>query len=304
MSTEKNVASSVRHKLLTLARNTQRPFQELLQYYAMERFLYRLSKSAHAQKYILKGALMLRGLNEPEMRPTKDIDFLGKTSNKEDNIVSHIKAILSVPVEVPDGIVFYPDTLKIETITEKNTYEGLRVLFTAELSKARVQMQIDIGFGDVIYPHPSTLHFPTLLDTEKPILSSYTKESLIAEKFEAMISLGTLNSRMKDIYDMCYLIGRFTFDFSVITEAIARTFDNRNTQVHSSPECFSQDYIEEKQVQWKAFVRKLGREDIPQDIEPIVSRLHQFFIPIIDSIPSDEYEHSITRWTPEGGWTR
>ncbi len=222
LSKEKNVPASVRYKLLTLARNTRRPFQELLQYYAMERFLYRLSKSAHAQKYILKGALMLRGLNASEMRPTKDIDFLGNTSNREDNIVSQMKDILSVPVEAPDGIVFYPDTLKVEKITEKNTYEGLRVLFMAELSGAIVQMQIDIGFGDVIYPHSSTINFPTLLNTEEPILSSYTKESIIAEKFKAMISLGTLNSRMKDIYG---------------------------------------------------------------------------------SITGNEYEHGITRWDPEGGWT-
>lgn len=172
----------MRYKLLTLARNTRRPFQELLQYYAMERFLFRLSKSLHTQKYILKCALMLRGLNAPEMRPTKDIDFLGNTSNSEENIVSQMKDILSVSVEAPDGIVFYPDTLKVETITEKNTYEGLRVLFTAELSGARVQMQIDIGFGDVIYPQSSTISFPTLLNTEEPIISSYTKESLIAEK--------------------------------------------------------------------------------------------------------------------------
>jgi hypothetical protein len=247
---------------------------------------------------------MLRGLNAPEMRPTKDIDFLGKTSKKEDNIVSHIKAILSVPVEVPDGIVFYPDTLKVETITEKNTYEGLRVLFMAELSGAKVQMQIDIGFGDVIYPHPSTLHFPTLLDTEKPILSSYTKESLIAEKFEAMISLGTLNSRMKDIYDIWYLIEHFPFDFSVITEAISRTLDNRNTPITSTPECFSKEYIDEKQIQWKAFVRKLGMKDTPVVIDPVMKRLYQFFDPVIVSLTDKEYEHSITRWNPKGGWTR
>lgn len=303
MSKEKNVPASIRYRLLTLAKTTNRPFQELLQYYAMERFLYRLSKSAHAQKYILKGALMLRGLKAPEMRPTKDIDFLGRTSNREDNIESQMKDILSVSIENPDGIVFYPDTIKVETITEKNTYEGLRVLFVAELSGAIVHMQIDIGFGDVIYPHAAVIDFPTLLPMEAPILSSYTKESLIAEKFEAMISLGILNSRMKDIYDIWYLIEHFSFDFPVITQAIFRTFDNRNTQLRSSPECFLEDYIAEKQIQWRAFVRKLAREDILLDIEPVMTRLQQFFDPVIGSITGNEYVHSITRWDPEGGWT-
>jgi len=109
---------------------------------------------------------------------------------------------------------------------------------------------------------------------------------------------------MKVIYDIWYLIEHFSFDFPVITTAISRTLDNQNTKITSSPECFSKEYIDEKQIQWKAFVRKLAREDIPQDIEPIMARLHQFFIPIIDSIPSDEYEHSITRWNPEGGWSK
>lgn len=118
-----------------------------------------------------------------------------------------------------------------------------------------------------------------------------------------MISLGTFNSRMKDIYDIWYLIAHFSFDFSVIAQAISRTFDNRNTPIKSSPECFSRKYIEEKQVQWKAFVRKLAREDIPLDIEPVMTRLQQFFDPIIGSITGNEYEHGITRWDPEGGWT-
>lgn len=302
MSKEINVAASVRYRLLTLARNNKRPFQELLQYYAMERFLYRLSKSAHAHTYILKGALMLRGLNMPEMRPTMDIDFLGKTSNREDNIVSHMKDILSVSVEIPDGIVFYTDTLKVETITEKNAYEGLRVLFMAELSGARVHMQIDIGFGDVIYPHSAIITFPTILNMEEPILSSYTKESLLAEKFETMISLGIINSRMKDLYDMWFLIGHFPFYFSSIEKAVAGTFDNRNTLIQSSPECFSKKYSEEKQVQWNAFVRKIGKEDIPLNIQPIMAKLHQFFLPIIASLNGEEYEHSLTKWNPEKGW--
>ena len=153
-----NVAASVRQKLLNKARSSGRPFNELLQYYAMERFLYRLSLSNHAERFILKGALMLRAWRSPEARPTMDIDMLGRTSNTEADIIAQIKDILGVAVP-DDGLAFEPDSILAETITEDADYEGIRIRFKGSLGVARISMQIDIGFGDIVHPDPEMAEF-------------------------------------------------------------------------------------------------------------------------------------------------
>ena len=196
----KNTGASVRQKLLNKAREEKRPFQELLQYYAMERFLYRLSQSHHSGCFTLKGALMLWAMQGPTSRPTRDIDMLGQTSNEPEAILAQVREIIAAEV-VDDGLRFDPDTLKAEAITEDADYQGLRVTFTGFLDSARVPMQLDVGFGDPIFPFPSWLEFPTLLDFPAARIKCYTPESSIAEKFQAMVNLGELNSRMKDFYD-------------------------------------------------------------------------------------------------------
>ena len=166
------------------------------QYYAMERFLYRLSKSDYVGKYILKGALMLRVWHAPFARPTMDIDMLGKTSNDIDAVVGQFKDICDVIVE-PDGLTFNPDSIRAQRITEDADYEGLRLRFTGNLGNAKINIQIDIGFGDVVFPKPKSEALPTILDFAPPKLSCYSRESVVAEKFEAMIRHSDLNSRMK-----------------------------------------------------------------------------------------------------------
>ena len=200
----KNLPASVRQRLLDRARSGQRPFNELLQYYAMERFLYRLTRSAHAGRFILKGALMLRVWRSPEIRSTMDIDMLARTSNGEADILAQIREIMAVNVE-PDGIVFDPASIQAERITEDADYEGIRIRFRALLDTARVTLQIDVGFGDIIYPGPEESDLPAMLDFPPPRLLCYSRESAIAEKFEAMVKLGVLNSRMKDFYDIWLL---------------------------------------------------------------------------------------------------
>jgi predicted nucleotidyltransferase component of viral defense system len=226
----RNTAASVRQRLLNRARSDQRPFNELLQYYAIERFLYRLSRSEHADRFILKGALMLQAWRSPELRPTMDIDFLGKTSNEEVSIAEKIRDILFTAVE-SDGLDFDPATIQTERITEDADYEGIRVLFRGVLDSARVNMQIDIGFGDVVYPGPEESDLPTLLDNPAPRLLCYSRESVIAEKFEAMVKLGELNSRMKDFYDIWLLSRQFNFAGNSLAEAIRLTFERRGTVV-------------------------------------------------------------------------
>ncbi len=172
----KNVAASIRQKLLNKANTEKRPFNEVLQYFAMERFLYRLSKSQHAEKFILKGALMLRVWESSQYRPTMDIDMLGKTSNEIEAISQQIKKIIATTVEA-DGITFDEQSISSERITENADYEGVRVSFEGKLDNAVIHMQIDIGFGDIVHPKPNVLPMPTMIALPAPEILCYSKES-------------------------------------------------------------------------------------------------------------------------------
>ena len=301
MSAQKsrNIAASVRQRLLNRARTDQRPFSELLQYYAMERFLYRLSQSSYINQFILKGALMLRVWHSPDIRPTMDIDMLGKTSNEEASIIAQIHEILSVEVD-PDGLVFDPDTIRAERITDDADYEGIRVRFTGTLDNARVHMQIDIGFGDLVHPEPEKSDLPTMLDSPVPRVLCYSRESAIAEKFEAMVKLGELNSRMKDFYDIWLLSRQFDFEGATLSEAIRLTFDHRGTALPRVIEAFSQAFIDAKQVQWSAFHKRLGQEHVPALFSEVVTAVNAFLGPIAAALISGTSIPS--KWNATGPW--
>ncbi|HRD71275.1 MAG TPA: nucleotidyl transferase AbiEii/AbiGii toxin family protein [Legionella sp.] len=279
MKSPKNSAASIRQRLLNHSKTNQKPFNEVLQYYAMERFLYRLSLSQHKNKFILKGALMLRLWNAPETRPTMDIDMLGKTSNDAENILQQMGEILLVDV-VEDGFYFDAASLKAERIKEDADYHGIRVLFKGNLDTAKIHMQIDIGFGDVVYPIPEKSMMPTILDLPAPELLAYSRETVIAEKFEAMIKLGSLNSRMKDFYDIWMLSRQFDFNGTELAEAIRLTFENRNTTLPIEIEAFSEQFIESKQIQWTAFARRLNQEHVPVQFKDIISKIQTFLYPL------------------------
>ena len=196
-----NVAASVRARLANQARAGGRPFQEILQYYGLERFLYRLSKSEYRERFILKGALMLRVWDAPMTRPTRDIDFLGYTENSIDSLENMIRAICALEVE-DDGLDFDPQGVKGERIKEDADYSGVRIKFSGLLEWAKIPMQLDIAFDDVVYPTIDESAYPSLLSYPAPILRMYPRETVVAEKFQAMVYLGTINSRMKDFYDI------------------------------------------------------------------------------------------------------
>jgi hypothetical protein len=295
----KNIAASVHQRLLSRAREDHRPFSELLQYYSMERFLYRLSQSPHFSQYILKGALMLRVWNSPDIRPTMDIDMLGKTSNEQANITAQIHEILAVEVE-PDGLVFDPVSIHTERITEDANYAGIRVRFIGALDKARVHMQIDIGFGDIVYPGPEEADLPCVLDSPVPRVLCYSRESTIAEKFEAMAKLGELNSRMKDFYDIWLLSRQFNFEGETMAKAIRLTFDYRGTSLPAVVEVFSKAFIDAKQVQWSAFHKRLGQVHVPAMFSEVVNSVSAFLWPITAAILSGTSIPSI--WNAPGPW--
>jgi len=280
MKSPKDIPASVRNRLLNRARNDRRPFNELLQYYAMERFLYRLSKSAHADRFILKGALMLRVWRLPEFRPTMDIDMLGRTINDEADIASKIGEVIAVNVE-PDGLTFDPDSIQSERITQDAVYKGIRIRFRGALGSAKVNIQTDIGFGDVVYPGPEESDLPIMLDFPAPKLLCYSRESVIAEKFETMVKLGILNSRMKDFYDIWLLSRQFEFDEMKLAEAIRLTFQRRGTVLPSVIEAFEQPFIHAKQAQWSAFHKRLQQPNVPKSFKDIVSGVKEFLAPLL-----------------------
>ena len=295
----KNISASVRQKLLNRAKAGQRPFNELAQYYAMERFLYRLSRSAHAGRFILKGALMLRVWGSPEFRPTMDIDLLGRTSGEETSIAAQIRDVISVEV-APDGLTFNPDSIQTERITETAEYEGIRVRFLCMLDTVKITMQVDIGFGDAVFPEPELSDLPVLLDSPAPRLLCYSRESAIAEKFEAMVKLRELNSRMKDFYDIWLLSRQFDFDGEKLAEAIRLTFERRETGLPDEIVAFSSEFVAAKQIQWTAFRNRLQQDSLPASFPDIINALNIFIRPLIAALSSGTPAPG--RWTAPGPW--
>jgi hypothetical protein len=228
-----NLAASVHARLLNRAKAEGRPFNELLQYYAMERFLYRLSQSDHAEQFVLKGALMLQFWGGPLTRATRDIDLLGRTAATVDELVGVIRSFITVRVD-DDGLLFDATTVSGEEIRLDSHYDGVRVRCCANLGNARIPLQIDIGFGDVITPGALKVVYPTLLDFDAPRLLGYTPETSIAEKFEAMVVLDLANTRLKDFLDIWVLAQGQEFSGDVLANAIKATFLRRRTPLPQS----------------------------------------------------------------------
>jgi predicted nucleotidyltransferase component of viral defense system len=298
---QRNLAASVRERLLNKARAESRPFQELLQYYAMERFLYRLAESPHAEKFVLKGALLLTAWQAPLSRPTMDIDFSGKTSNDLDQIKKLISDICGQEAE-EDGLAFVTGSISVSRIKEDADYQGVRVRFHALLAGARIPLQIDIGFGDVIVPAAVRVNYPTLLEFPKPVLTAYPKESVIAEKLEAMTSLGLLNSRMKDYFDIWLLSQLYEFDAAVLMEAIKATFQHRRTAIEPHPAGLSDGFASDpsKEKQWQAFVRRSRFDTAPADLNDAVANVSAFVGPVLTAAASNDALSA--NWRPGSGW--
>lgn len=296
-----NLAASVRQRLLNRAKETNRPFDELLQYFAMERFLYRLSRSSYKSRVVLKGALMFVVWQAPHSRATRDIDLLGRMPNDVDGLVTMAKQICQVEVE-PDGIVFNIATVTGERIKEDADYEGARLRFTGNVGQARVYMQIDIAFGDTLFPKPVGIDYPTLLGMPHAQLKGYPRETVVAEKFEAMVQLGMLNSRMKDFYDIWLLAQQFDFDGKTLKKAIEETFANRGTVLTAGPLALSDEFANdrEKAAQWTAFIRTARLDHAPSEFQAVIELLRDFLLPIATAVA--ERETTPSAWKAPGPW--
>jgi hypothetical protein len=298
----KNVQASIRARLQNKAKETNRPFSEVLQYYGMERFLYRFSRSQYADKFILKGALMFTVWRVPERRTTLDIDFLARFDNQIASIEKVIKAICKIPV-VSDGLAFDPGTIKGQRIKEDADYEGVRVKFRGFLERSCIPMQIDVGFGDVIYPKPEVIDYPVILDLPKPHLKGYPAESVISEKFEAMLKLGLLNSRMKDFYDIWLMMRQFDFKGTKLAEALKRTFEHRKASFPQDRSLFAEEIYDEKsdrQTLWKAFLQKGDIKHAPEKLQATAREIEEFLIKPLDAINKAQGFNS--EWKAPGPW--
>lgn len=294
-----NVAASVRQRLLNRARTRNRPFGEILQYYAMERFLYRLTVSPYAVAFVLKGAMMLRARSAAESRPTMDIDLLGMPEIRQSDLSAMFREILNVNV-TDDGLRFNTNSVQLDTIPKNVGYDGVRVRFHGTLDSARIAMQIDIGFGDIVYPNPEPRSLSSMLDDPPPTLLCYTLESAIAEKLEAAVKLGSLNSRMKDFYDVWMLSRSCDFSGETLAGAILETFRNRKTPVPRHIHALTDAFVEEKRRPWEAFRRRSGVGDVPESFDDLIGALRLFLTPVFAAATEGERLQAV--WKAPGPW--
>ena len=298
----KNIAVSVHQRLLNLSRERKEDFNHILTKYTLERFLYRLSSSEFSNSFLLKGAMLFEIWFNKPYRPTKDIDVLGFIANDIADIEKVFKLLCNLVVE-DDGLIFLANTVKGQEIREAKKYQGIRITLTAKLGKATIPTQIDIGFGDAVTPAAELTEFPTLLDFPAPILRVYPKYTVVAEKFEAMTSLGITNSRMKDFYDIWILMQTLDFQGSILSQALKATFEQRKTKLPNSKaplaltSAFAEDYS--KQKQWQGFIKK-NRLEAHESLAEIIIQLREFLMP--PTFAAAEEREFLQIWQLAGPW--
>ncbi len=299
----KNISHSIRQRLLNEAKRSGKPFQRLLTLYAIERFLYRVGCSKYVDKFYLKGALLLSIWGVPEGRPTADIDMLGNVGVADETLKDTMVECMATVIDEDDGLIFHPETITIETITEDADYEGKRIHFFAMLGTARVNVQVDIGIGDIVIPGPIWIDYPALLEGKKPHLLAYTPESSIAEKFQAMVKLDMGNSRMKDFYDVWLLSQHLEFDGVVLSKAVQSTFEKRLTEIVGKiPTALTDRFANDDahQKQWRAFLRKNELENGTPSFKEIQKRIIVFLMPIVNGLAQGDILSK--QWSTGGGW--
>ena len=298
----KNTAASIRARLLALAQSKGEDYQRVLGRYAIERFLYRLGRSPYRDKFALKGATLFTLWTGHTHRPTKDLDLLGRGSSSAiAEVETTIRAMCEIQNE--DGIVFRSDLVEGAKIKEDDEYDGVRIKLLAELAGARIPMQIDIGFGDAVYPEPELASFPVLLPMEAPLIRAYPRESAVAEKFHAMVVLDIRNSRMKDFYDVWIMASTWIFDMASLRSAIVASFERRRSEIPAEvPFALTEEFLNDpqKKKEWAAFVSRLNSESQAPSLQEVGSVLRDFLLPCI-SVGSS-LRPDLNHWDPSLGW--
>ncbi len=298
----RDLAASIRQRLANLAKERRRPAAELLQYFAMERFLFRLARSQHRGDFVLKGAMLLVAWRAPQARPTMDIDLLGRNTDGARAVESAMRDLCRMRIAPDDGLAFDADTIRIEPITVAAQEAGVRLRFLGRLGESRIRMQVDVGLGDAMGDDGDACTLSPILDFPAPTLIGYSKETTIAEKLHAMFQHGRLNSRMKDYFDIGLLARHFAFDGDALARAVSTTFARRGTQVGARPFGLSDAFADEpgKQAQWAGFLRRIGALDAPEGLRAQLRTLRRFLAPVLAALARERPPPRL--WPPGGPW--
>jgi len=295
---KRNLPASVRQRLLTLSVRRKEPFDLVLARYGIERFLYRLSRSPHAEKFLLKGAMLFAIWSDGTHRPTRDVDLLGFGPHDDEELKAIFTELCRMEIE-PDGLTFLPESVATTQIREEAVHPDTRITLEARLENARIRVQVDIGFGDVVTPAPEEIIFPALLDFPAPHLRAYPIYTVVAEKLEASVRLGEQNTRMKDFFDLWFLSRKFPFEGELLKDAITRTFARREMPLPTTlPVALTPEFAALKAATWAAFIRCNALA--PLEAADMLDAIRAFAWPVMSAAANSVAftEH----WTPGNGW--
>lgn len=299
------LAQSVKTRLVHQAHALSVDPNQLLSRFAIERFLYRLSKSRHAERFVLKGALLLLAWFGETIRPTRDADLLG-LGNLEPGSLEEVFRDMCIEEVEPDGMKFDPSSVKVRLIRREDPYGGHRVTLIGYLGTARLPIQVDVGLGDVVKPEPVWLAYPTLLNHPAPQIRAYQPETTIAEKLHALVALGVRTSRLRDFFDLWVLASEKGFDGAVLVSAVQATFQRRSTLLPKAvPPALTKTFARDadKQAQWRAFRRKSRLGEAPEDLELVVSKVSEFLLPVVEAARGKR-NLGLGTWPAGGPWER
>ena len=295
-----NFGHSVRTRLLAVANERGVQLEYVLLRYAFERFLYRLGRSAYANRFVLKGASAFAVWVGPFCRVTRDADLEAFGDVSAETLLAAFKDICAIGCP-EDGVEFEPSSFVATEIKKEDAYPGVRITFLAYIGGARVNLQCDVGSGDSVYPSAELTEYPVLLNGEAPRVRVYPRYTVVAEKFQVMVARGLLNSRLKDYYDLWLLSERFDFDRNILQTAVERTFARRETVIpHVLPDALTVAFSEHpmKRSQWRAFLRKTGVEFI--ELPVVIERLAEFLTPVLNDDESVAvWRQSLKKWGKE-----
>lgn len=298
----RNLAASVRQRLLNVAKRDGEAFDLVLTRFALERFLYRLGQSPYHNQFLLKGAMLFAVWGGEPHRPTRDLDLLGFGSDELPQLREVFQRICQQPVTA-DGLEFIANTIRATEIREDQEYQGVRIQFEARLGNAIIPIQIDIGYGDAVTPAAENITYPTVLDFPAPTLRAYPFYTVVAEKYQAMVWLGIANSRMKDFYDLWIIMRKFDFEGQILANAINATFTRRNTPLPTAaPLALTQTFASDtaKQTQWRAFLRKNELSADNLSLTDIITALHDFLMP--PTLATANSSAFYATWHNSGPW--
>jgi len=296
-------ADSIKARLRNLAIKNGKPYEYVLTHYFIERVLYRISVSPYAQHFILKGGLLLQAVFDQQARATRDIDLLAEhLNNQTDDLRRIFREVCSIQAD--DGITFELNSIEADPITQDADYQGVSISFYAFLDRSKGRVHIDVGFGDVVIPSPNSMSYPSLLDSDEIEIRAYSLESVISEKFHAMVDLAFANSRMKDFFDIAMLATKNNFEGYMLQQAIQATFKSRSSDMPDIPAVFTDAFLhdQDKQIQWQAFIKRTKVEQ--GSFIDVLSLIRYFLQPLYVSLRAGnqwdaDWDYLSLAWRPK-----